>query len=227
MKHSYEVETLTIYSSNGELCVDVATGLVDKGASDYYDTDELKHISQFDIEEFCVFWNCEPQEGDILDFGYWMDDGTYEPPAMDWRLDIAVQFLADDIEWEDFGPMTPGEILELALNGKAFGAIPKETNEFKNAIREAGLDPDQTSSMETFTPSFWRTSQYENYEEAVAQGGVYQGEVCYGYTSYTDAMINVKAAIHCLDGAWETEGLMVHLLIDGVVIGDLSIGGCC
>lgn len=120
-------KTLTIFSSNGELCVDVSTGLVDKGASDYYDTDELKHISQFNIEEFCVFWNCEPQDGDILDFGYWMDNGTYEPPAMDWRLDIAVQFLTDDIEWEDFGPTTPGEILELALNGKAFGAIPKET----------------------------------------------------------------------------------------------------
>lgn len=80
--------------------------------------------------------------------------------------------------------------------------------------------------MERFTPSFWRTSQYENYEKALSQGGVYQGEECYGYTSYADAMTNVKCAIECLDGCWEKEGLMVHLLIDGVVIGDLGIGRC-
>ena len=134
---------ITLFSSNGELAVEPVTGLVIKADSHYYASghDEatglhcLGGIQRIDIEEFCVFWGCEPMDGDILDFGYWYDapagsgDG-YEPPAMDWRLDTVIPMLLDDAAY--YGVLdqvgadtTPGELLELVNKGRAFGAIPK------------------------------------------------------------------------------------------------------
>ncbi len=85
-----------------------------------------------------------------------------------------------------------------------------------------------TSSMgvEQFDILFWRKSQYDSYDEAKAQGAVYDGEVCYGYSNYADAMTNVRCALECCDSNWKDEGLMVRLTVDGVFIGDLDLWEC-
>jgi hypothetical protein len=77
--------------------------------------------------------------------------------------------------------------------------------------------------IESWHPSYWRKSQYPTYEEAKRQGGVYEGEVCYGTSSFLDAMCNVRAAMKCCNGAWEDEGLMVRILADGTDIGDFEL----
>jgi hypothetical protein len=74
-----------------------------------------------------------------------------------------------------------------------------------------------------FTPTFWRKSQYKNYEEALQQGGVYPGEICYGFTTYADAMCCAKAAAECVDSSSVKDDLQVHLVVDGEDLGDFPI----
>jgi len=78
-------------------------------------------------------------------------------------------------------------------------------------------------SVERFDIEFWRASQYKDYAAAKVNGGVYAGEVCYGGSNYADAMTNVRCAMTCCNGAWRDEELMIHLTVDGVFIGDLSL----
>lgn len=127
---------ITVFSSNGELVVEPITGLVIKADSDYYGTNELKDIQRFDIEEFCVFWDCEPQDGDIMDFGYHFEDlgeavYGYEPPAMNWRLETCIPCLLEDADHYDVldqigSEITPGELLALVNEGRVMGAVAKE-----------------------------------------------------------------------------------------------------
>ena len=42
----------------------------------------LDRVVRFDVEEFRQFYNESPTSVDILDIGYWLDDGTYELPAL-------------------------------------------------------------------------------------------------------------------------------------------------
>jgi len=117
---------IIIYSSNGELRVGPEDGIVDNVRSDYYGTDELKTIDRFDIDEFCMFWGCEPQSGDILDFGYWEGE-LYVAPVMEWRLDVVIPMLLEDVAPDEVGnATTPGELLKLANRERAFGATSKE-----------------------------------------------------------------------------------------------------
>lgn len=91
----------------------------------------------------------------------------------------------------------------------------------------AGRKPEDSVGLyNEFKIEFWRKSQHSSYEEAKAQGAVHIGEVCYGYSAYADAMINVRCALKCCDGDWEKEGLMVHLTVDKVFIGDLDLWEC-
>jgi hypothetical protein len=74
----------TVNSSHGTLVID-ADGNVVKGS--VYDDDELKNIVRFDLEEYRKQYPDEPEPSsyDILDLGYWTDQGKYEPPDEDWR----------------------------------------------------------------------------------------------------------------------------------------------
>ena len=91
----------------------------------------------------------------------------------------------------------------------------------------AGRKPeDSTGLYYEFEIEFWRESQYSSYEEAKAQGAVYVGEDCHGYTAYADAMTNVRRALECCNGDWQSEGLRVHLTVDKVFIGDLDLWEC-
>jgi hypothetical protein len=73
-----------------------------------------------------------------------------------------------------------------------------------------------------FSPTFWRTSQYTSYDEANAQGGAYEGEDCYGYSAFVDAMCCVLAAATCFDANANAD-LRVRLIIDGRDFGDFRI----
>lgn len=75
----------TVNSSHGQLIID-ADGTVLVGKTTYHD-DELRNIVRFDLPEHRKYYASkpEPDSYDILDLGYWMKDGTFEPPAFDWR----------------------------------------------------------------------------------------------------------------------------------------------
>ena len=99
-------------------------------------------------------------------------------------------------------------------------------NEFNDAVKAAGLDPDRLSTMEMFVPSFWRKSQSADFDTALKEGAVYPGEPCAGYTCYADSMTNARVAANCIDSSSIEDDLMVRLVIDGVLIGDLDIRRC-
>lgn len=47
---------------------------------------ELPDINMFDLVEWKHYWQRNPDHDfDILDLGYWLKDGSYEPPVLDWR----------------------------------------------------------------------------------------------------------------------------------------------
>jgi hypothetical protein len=74
---------IEIVSSHGTLTVDPADGRV---LSRDLDDDLLERVIRFDLEEWKHYWGDPvPDNLDILDIGYWLDDGTYEPPEMEWR----------------------------------------------------------------------------------------------------------------------------------------------
>ena len=73
-----------ISGNHGKLEVDDRSGRVlayePEGSEEYVD------IARFDLQEwraYCAGAECDG--GDILDFGYWLQDETYEPPEPDWR----------------------------------------------------------------------------------------------------------------------------------------------
>ncbi len=95
--------TIEVFGNYGTITVDAVTGLVLK-----YDKDEQEcetiakypghdntgygNIVRFDLEEWKRFY---PDEelcgGDIMDWGFWKQDGTYYAAEDSWRQD----FLAD------------------------------------------------------------------------------------------------------------------------------------
>lgn len=99
----------------------------------------------------------------------------------------------------------------------------KDNTTLHDALTRVHRRPVAATSIESWHPSYWRTSQYPTYEAAKEQGGVYKGEVCYGLSSFLDSMSNVAAAMNCCDGGWDMEGLMVRILADGVDIGDFEL----
>ena len=80
---------MTIESSHGSLVVTIPAGEVLPEQSTY-DGDEIRPIIKFDLAEWCKYYDQKslPQSLDILDVGYWNKDGTYEPPAYDWRKEV-------------------------------------------------------------------------------------------------------------------------------------------
>lgn len=84
-------ETFTIRSSGADITADVHTGFMVKAELHNPDDDEyqdLKQIDRFNVAEYGQ-WLGRPlangDEADILDIGYWMRNGYYEPPVEDHR----------------------------------------------------------------------------------------------------------------------------------------------
>jgi len=59
------------------------------------ETEDLKHIVRFDLDEWRRYHESlkdDPWDSiDILDLGYWLDDGSYEEPEWDWRREMREQ----------------------------------------------------------------------------------------------------------------------------------------
>lgn len=81
-------DSITLCSSNGYIHADkngkvtkVETFKVPEAYSNF------TKIKQLDVEEWSFTYPDKDLEGehDILDFGYWLTDGTYERPCYDWR----------------------------------------------------------------------------------------------------------------------------------------------
>lgn len=77
---------LTVHSSYGDLSIDANTGEVLTLVPDG-DPENLGEIACFDLDEWRKFYGREDldEEFDILDLGYWLKGGTYEPPEPTWR----------------------------------------------------------------------------------------------------------------------------------------------
>lgn len=80
--------TTTIYSSNGELTVSAETGEV-LSCVEYEDSEgALSDIRRFDLAEFKATYpdaDLADAHLDILDVGFWADNGKYTGPELDWR----------------------------------------------------------------------------------------------------------------------------------------------
>lgn len=85
MKHKY-----TIRSSNGNLKID-AHGNVLPERSEYWG-DALRDIVRFDLPEWQAWLRNNgapvPSEMDILEIGYWVRTGEYEPAVKAFREDF-------------------------------------------------------------------------------------------------------------------------------------------
>jgi hypothetical protein len=83
-------------SSNGELQVDVTTGVV-VSVNVYTNDSGLEKINSFDVKEWEEYYGKPIPVGehiDILDLGYWHDNGKYTHPEFDAREEIKRR-------WED------------------------------------------------------------------------------------------------------------------------------
>lgn len=75
---------ITLVGSNG-----TATFNSD-GTPARYDVSDYPDIAQLDLDEWLITYtgeNPETGEHDILDFGYWTEDGEYSEPCAEFRRD--------------------------------------------------------------------------------------------------------------------------------------------
>ena len=83
-------KTFTIYSSHGELSVRVDDGEILNVDSTEDEDDYLPNIARIDIDEWEAQYPGEELKDshhDILNFGYWNNDGSYDKPEQSWRED--------------------------------------------------------------------------------------------------------------------------------------------
>lgn len=78
--------TFQVYGSHGDLTVASASGRV--VAYESIGDGEYRNIAFFNIAEWRQVYPGEvPHQIDILDIGYWTEEGEYAPPVADWRAD--------------------------------------------------------------------------------------------------------------------------------------------
>jgi hypothetical protein len=78
--------TFQVYGSHGELTVASASGRV--LAYEPIGDGEYRNITFFNIAEWRQVYSGEVlRQVDILDIGYWTEEGEYTPPVADWRAE--------------------------------------------------------------------------------------------------------------------------------------------
>lgn len=91
----------TLISSNGQIHFNTVSGTVTGGNGKRAFGKTPKKI---DVEEWKRRYPDEHHllaaQNDILDFGIWWTDGSYEPPCEDWRKDREENIRLDN-EWEE------------------------------------------------------------------------------------------------------------------------------
>lgn len=75
--------TAIVSSSHGQITINYNTGYVISCVGDK--KGELKKIVKFDIEEYRKYYGKVHDSYDILNLGYWNNEGVYEDPCQDWR----------------------------------------------------------------------------------------------------------------------------------------------
>lgn len=79
---------MKVFSSGGEILCDLNGKVLEVILSSDYEKeyDLLREIERFNMSEWDNYWKQERQKTyDILDLGYWLKDGKYEPPSLEWR----------------------------------------------------------------------------------------------------------------------------------------------
>lgn len=78
----------TLRSACGDISFNPNTGKVDPSSVEDFDPDFGSKPVRVDVVEWRMFY-CEAlvddTDHDVLDFGFWSEDGTYEPPSYEWR----------------------------------------------------------------------------------------------------------------------------------------------
>lgn len=84
--NEYLPQYLVIESSSGEFIVDLATGVVMTRDLCNDAPDDYKNIDKFDLNAWRNFYEAPiPPHLDILDLGYWLNDGQYIPAEDSYR----------------------------------------------------------------------------------------------------------------------------------------------
>ncbi len=88
-----ESQTFIVFGSYGECVVDAESGRIKdmRDESSNANCAEYQPIVRFDVGEWLAAYPGEELVGnrvDILDLGYVLRNGTYEPPATDWRAEF-------------------------------------------------------------------------------------------------------------------------------------------
>lgn len=86
-------EMAVAQGSHGYIVFDPDTGLVEPDWSTYWpdeDGHSYEDILVIDVKEWRKTYPNDDIKGgtDILDLGYWLFDGAYEPPEHSWRKEI-------------------------------------------------------------------------------------------------------------------------------------------
>jgi len=87
-----ERPTFTVVGSHGECIVDVESGRVRQVHDEHgtADSGEYERILRFDVGEWSAAYPSGRLAGsrvDILDLGYALKNGAYEPPVAEWRAE--------------------------------------------------------------------------------------------------------------------------------------------
>jgi hypothetical protein len=87
-------KTGVVHSSGGDITIDLVNGKVLSFELDGEDPEYrevFENIRNFDLKEYVEHYPDEAGETqfDILDLGYWLKDGYYEPPEPDFRENVA------------------------------------------------------------------------------------------------------------------------------------------
>lgn len=81
---------MNFVSSNGTLIVN-RDGSINQ-ESEFDNESWLSEIAKVDVEELERYYKMQGLEvglhGDVLDFGYWDNDGNYNEPERSWREDV-------------------------------------------------------------------------------------------------------------------------------------------
>jgi hypothetical protein len=89
-KYTLSHKPFWVRSSHGFLIANYESGEIISVHSDKEPEDYLPNIKKFDIERYKFVHKTDsiPKELDILRIGFWLKDGTYDPPAEGYEPEI-------------------------------------------------------------------------------------------------------------------------------------------
>ena len=120
-------KSIEVTGNYGVLTVDRADGLV----TDYEPNhgDDYKIITRVNLDEWRQRYHAEPCGPiDILDLGYWTDQGHYEPPDESWR-NLMAELQAEREIYNRTMAEAIDEARKIALCGP-MGRVMPETGSF-------------------------------------------------------------------------------------------------